>query len=108
MGTGDWGRRIYPEDDMQVVGDYLMYRHYPEYTNRRMQLGLPYPIPPDFKPLFDSEFAHDANEVGSGPPPKEKKGNSDTLGLWMFPTDAREPLKDVMMRYVVEQAKSKL
>ena len=91
---------------MQVSGDYLMYRHYPEYTKRRMQLGLPHPIPPQFKPLFDSEFAFDANDPSEGrrTPPKESKGNSETLGLWMFPTDAREPLKDVMLRYVIKQS----
>ncbi|CAL1709251.1 unnamed protein product [Somion occarium] len=104
MGTGDWGRRIYPEDDMQSLGDYLMYRYFPEYTRRRTELQLPHPIPADFRSMFELEFAHDPNSVGqlqadgSESGPKEKKGASVTLGLWMFPTDAREPLKDVVIR----------
>lgn len=104
MGTGDYERRIYPEDDMEVLGDYLMYRYYPYYTKKRLEMQLPYPLPPQFRPMFDREFARDnsapeqAADEGPQDSRKEKKGNSVTLGLWMFPSDAREPLKDVMIR----------
>ncbi|KAJ3547233.1 hypothetical protein NM688_g5422 [Phlebia brevispora] len=100
MGTGDYERRLYPEDDMEVLGDYLMYRYYPDFTRKRLEMHLPYPLPPHFKPLFDQEFSRDnsAPDQTEDDPKREKKGNSVTLGLWMFPSDAREPLKDVMMR----------
>ena len=106
MGTGDYGRRIFPEDDMEVAGDYLMYRFYPDFTKKRLEMNLPYPLPPQYKPMFDQEFARDnsipddVQESAQGSR-KEKKGNSVTLGLWMFTTDAREPLKDVMIRCVL-------
>ena len=36
MGTGDYGRRVYPEDVMQESGQYLMYRYYPDYTKKNV------------------------------------------------------------------------
>ncbi|KAI0353390.1 hypothetical protein OH77DRAFT_1427449 [Trametes cingulata] len=97
MGTDDYVRPIYPEDDMEIIGDYLMYRFYPDYTRTRLELGLPYPIPPEHRATFDTELSRriPAEEQGKE---KEKKGRSIILGLWMFATDAREPLKEVMMR----------
>ena len=94
---------LFRSDDMEVLGDYLMYRYYPDYTKKRLEMNLPYPLPPQYRPMFDAEFSKDnsipdeaqASAQGSK---KEKKGNSVTLGLWMFPTDVREPLKDVMLR----------
>ena len=106
MGTGDYERRIYPEDDMEVLGQYLMYRYYPDYTKKRLEMNLPYPLPPQYRQMFDQEFAvdHSAPEASeearaSGQESrKERKGTSVTLGLWMFPSDVHEPLKDVMIR----------
>ncbi|PSR71394.1 hypothetical protein PHLCEN_2v12661 [Hermanssonia centrifuga] len=106
MGTGDYERRIYPEDDIEVLGDYLMYRYYPDYTKKRHEMKLSYPLPAQYRVIFDQEFAKDNSvpeqsqqqSAASEDPKKEKKGNSVTLGLWMFPSDAREPLKDVMIR----------
>ncbi|KAH9940681.1 hypothetical protein B0H21DRAFT_780296 [Amylocystis lapponica] len=94
MGTDDYIRPIHPEDDMEIVGDYVMYRFYPEFTQKRVQLGLPYPIPEARRAMFDHEMALAGFEASHA----EKKGRSVTVGLWMFATDAREPLKDVMMR----------
>lgn len=100
MGTGDYERKIYPEDDLEVVGDYLMYRCYPDYTKKRLEMNLPYPLPPQYKAAFDQEFARDNSvpEKAQEDAKRDKKGNSLTLGLWMFPTDVREPLKDVLLR----------
>ncbi len=112
MGTGDYERRIYPEDDIEVLGDYLMYRYYPDYHKKRHEMNLSYPLPAQYRVIFDQEFAKDNSvpeqsqqqSAASEDPKKEKKGNSVTLGLWMFPSDAREPLKDVMIRCVVLSA----
>ncbi|OSD07804.1 hypothetical protein PYCCODRAFT_1430003 [Trametes coccinea BRFM310] len=97
MGTDDFIRPIYPEDDMEIMGDYLMYRFYPDFTKTRLDLGLPYPIPEEHRATFDEELFRRI-------PPEErekerpKKGRSIILGLWMYSTDSREPLKEVMMR----------
>lgn len=109
MGTDDYVRPIYPEDDMEIIGDYLMCRFYPDFTKTRLEMGLPYPIPQERRVAFDAEVLNrlppeEREKVQS----KEKKGRSTTLGLWMFATDAREPLKEVMMRYVFSSCSSLL
>ncbi|KAI0764038.1 hypothetical protein BD413DRAFT_200113 [Trametes elegans] len=97
MGTDDYVRPIYPEDDMEIMGDYLMCRFYPDFTKTRLDMGLPYPIPPEHRAAFDRElFTRISPEEQEKE--REKKGRSIILGLWMFATDAREPLKEVMMR----------
>ncbi|KAI0938829.1 hypothetical protein AcW1_001534 [Taiwanofungus camphoratus] len=102
MGTDDYIRPIHPEDDMDIIGDYLMYRFYPEFTKTRIGMGLSYPIPAELRAAFDEELMKriPAEQLAASKPDptKEWKGNSVTIGLWMFATDAREPLKDVMMR----------
>ena len=101
MGTDDYVRPIYPEADMDIIGDYLMCRFYPDFTKTRLDMGLPYPIPPEHRATFEMELLKRLPpEERTTNQNKEKKGRSTTLGLWMFATDAREPLKDVMMRYV--------
>ncbi|KAI0674120.1 hypothetical protein C8Q78DRAFT_1143324 [Trametes maxima] len=99
MGTDDFVRPIYPEDDMEIMGDYLMYRFYPDFTKTRLEMGLPYPVPPEHRAAFDHELYRRIPPEERGKD-REKKGRSIILGLWMFATDAREPLKEVMMRYV--------
>lgn len=102
MGTGDYGRRVYPEDDMIEVGQYLMYRYYPDYTKRRTEMNLSYPLPPEYRPMFDKEFGNAVSKLSmpqpSSNPVKEKKGESITLGLWTYPTTTRESLASVMAR----------
>ncbi|KAL1938846.1 hypothetical protein VTO73DRAFT_11226 [Trametes versicolor] len=96
-GTDDYIRPIYPEDDMEIMGDYLMCRFYPDLTKTRLEMGLPFPIPPEHRAAFDHELSRRIPPEEQAKP-REKKGTSIILGLWMFPTDAREPLKEVMMR----------
>ena len=79
MGMDDYIQRMYPEDDMNVLGEYLMYKCYPDYT--ALRLGLP----------LDRET--DPELVTN-----KHKGKAITVGLWMFATDSRAPMKDVMMR----------
>ena len=102
MGTDDYVRPIYPEDDMDIVGDYLMCRFYPDFTQMRLDMGLPYPIPEEKRQAFNDElFRRITPEEQEIFHKREKGGRTTTLGLWMFATDAREPLKEVMMRYVI-------
>ena len=79
MGMDDYIQRMYPEDDMNILGDYLMYKCYPDYT--ALRLGLP------LDRGTDPELATNKH-----------KGKAITVGLWMFATDSREPMKDVLMR----------
>ena len=111
MGTDDYVRPIYPEDDMDIVGDYLMCRFYPDFTQTRLDMGLPYPIPEEKRQAFNDElFRRITPEEQERFHEREKGGRTTTLGLWMFATDAREPLKEVMMRYVIllNRAKSRV
>ncbi|KAI0819491.1 hypothetical protein BC628DRAFT_1402415 [Trametes gibbosa] len=103
MGTDDYIRPIYPEDDMEVTGDYLMCNFHPDYTKTRLEMGLPYPIPEEHYAAFEHELSKripPGETQGEPPKSKERKkgGRSVVLGLWMYSTDAREPLKDVMVR----------
>lgn len=64
---------------MNISGDYLMYKCYPDYTALRLGLPLDRDV--------DPELATDKH-----------KGRAITVGLWMFDTDSREPMKVVLMR----------
>ncbi|KAH0834895.1 hypothetical protein J3R83DRAFT_10541 [Lanmaoa asiatica] len=97
VGMEDYIQRLYPEDSVGVHGSYLMMRHYPDFTAHRLaeaRSNLPLSIQDDPTTKFAPEFAitdpeklHDAD-----------KGRSQTVGLWCFATDAREPMTDVVMR----------
>ncbi|KAF9226414.1 hypothetical protein BS17DRAFT_815258 [Gyrodon lividus] len=97
VGMDDYIQRLYPEDSVGVHGSYLMMRHYPDFTARRltearsnlplsMQQGPATKFAPEFT-IADPEKLQDAD-----------KGRSQTVGLWCFATDAREPMTDVLMR----------
>jgi hypothetical protein len=100
VGMDDYIQRLYPEDSVGVHGSYLMMRHYLDFTSRRlaetrsklplsMQDGPATKFAPEFA-IADPEKLQDAD-----------KGHSQTVGLWCFATDAREPMTDVLMRCVV-------
>ncbi|KAJ7138445.1 hypothetical protein C8R43DRAFT_1109743 [Mycena crocata] len=92
MGMDDYIQRIYPEDVSGPHGTYLMLRSYPDFTARRLSLihNTYEQVPEKFS---DAYFIPDLDTLLDG-----DKGRSHTVGLWMFPTDAREPMIDVMMR----------
>lgn len=104
--TGDWGRRIYSEDELTISGDYLMYRFFPDYTKKRLDWKLPHPIAEPHRTRFFHELAEDAKNAPPAPADplgitvSKEKGVSTILGLWMYPTDIRESLKDVLIRCV--------
>ncbi|EED78637.1 predicted protein [Postia placenta Mad-698-R] len=102
MGTDDYVRQIHPEDDMDVMGEYLMWRFYPKWTQMRIAMGLPYPVPPEQRAILDAavlrQMTPEEVAMSQQAQRKEWRGPSTTIGLWMFQTDAREPLKYVMMR----------
>ncbi|KAG8216529.1 hypothetical protein J3R82DRAFT_6646 [Butyriboletus roseoflavus] len=97
VGMEDYIQRLYPEDSVGVHGSYLMMRHYTDFTAHRLaearsklplsiQDGPATKFAPEFA-IADPEKLHDAD-----------KGRSQTVGLWCFATDAREPMTDVVMR----------
>ncbi|KAF9459729.1 hypothetical protein BDZ94DRAFT_1312111 [Collybia nuda] len=90
MGMDDHIQRLYPEDTVGAHSSYLIIRSYPEYTNRRLAIARPshsHEIPDKFSDVYR------ISDV-----PVEEKGEATTIGLWMFATDAREPMIDVMKR----------
>jgi hypothetical protein len=92
MGMDDYIQRLFPEDDIGAHGSYLMLRSYPEFTTRRLSLAR----------STSEEIPHKFADCYAVPNPEKllikDKGRSQTVGLWMFATDAREPMIDVMMR----------
>ncbi|THH19642.1 hypothetical protein EW146_g1572 [Bondarzewia mesenterica] len=130
MGMEDYVLLMYPEDDVESHGEYLMYRSYPDFTTKRLAMGRPFPnsIPsanssPEFHPPAKTNPAPQnvppltgtpsdyADARGREPTATDvltnwqvllakspDKGKSETVGLWMFATDRREPMKDVMKR----------
>ncbi|KZT22779.1 hypothetical protein NEOLEDRAFT_1243715 [Neolentinus lepideus HHB14362 ss-1] len=96
MGMEDYIQAMYPEDDMEKQGNFLLYRSYPDYTAKR--LGVPasslrttsedYSIP-------EEEREDRASLLGGM---DKKRGSCLTVGFWMHATDAREHLTDVMLR----------
>ncbi|CCM05360.1 uncharacterized protein FIBRA_07574 [Fibroporia radiculosa] len=110
MGTDDYIRPIHPEDDMDVLGDYLMYRYYPKFTQTRIAMGIPYPIPAEQRSALNAELLRQMTpeEVAASrtSSTKEWRGTSITIGLWMFATDSREPLKDPRLHSYIKQGKS--
>ncbi|KAF7318241.1 hypothetical protein HMN09_00332600 [Mycena chlorophos] len=91
MGMEDYVQRLYPEDITGPLGTYLMLRSYPEYTTRRMSKIHSHLGGHDLTDKFSSMyFPSDLETADKGPP--------RTVCLWMFPTDAREPMLEVMNR----------
>jgi hypothetical protein len=95
MGMDDYVQRLYPEDDIGAHGNYLMLRSYPDFTAKRLAaVRLRYP---DLQDKFSNVYTiPDLAKVKV-----QEKGKTTTIGLWMFATDAREPMIDVMTRCVV-------
>ncbi|KIJ61463.1 hypothetical protein HYDPIDRAFT_115942 [Hydnomerulius pinastri MD-312] len=97
VGMDDYIQRLYPEDSVGVHGSYLMMRHYPDFTARRLsevRSKLPLSLQEGPATKFAQEFAiADPEKLQDA-----DKGRSQTVGLWCFATDAREPMTDVVMR----------
>ncbi|KAF8918910.1 hypothetical protein CPB85DRAFT_1430069 [Mucidula mucida] len=95
QGMDDYIQRMQPDDDIGEVGGYVMLRSYPDFTRRRLA-AIHEQHPLEAPPPFD-----DAYRLPSpGPTKLEKEAESSykTVGLWVFASDAREPLCDVMRR----------
>jgi hypothetical protein len=93
VGMDDYIQRLYPEDDITTHGGYLMLRSYPQFTNARLE-GI-HSSAGDEENKFSAVYAYATDGVTS-----KGKGESQTIGLWTFTTDGREPLMDVMLRCV--------
>lgn len=87
----DVNEAMYPEDDVEVHGQYLMYRSYPEYTKQRMAR------------IQANNGVDPAEQSGSDPHAAKKSTEAKVIGLWMFQSGTRESLADVMVRYVTLQ-----
>jgi len=96
VGSDDYIQRLYPEDDITTHGGYLMLRSYPRLSAARLR-ALASSDTGD-QPKFSELYAYvgDAATVAS-----KNQEASQTIGLWTFTTDGREPLMDVMLRYAL-------
>lgn len=94
MGAVDFYQEIYPEDTIGAHGSYLMLQNYPDFTKARLAEVQQANPTTESDDRFADKWRVDLNI------PRESKGRSQTLGLWMFATDAREPMIDVMIRCV--------
>jgi len=95
MGMDDHIQRLYPEDSIAAQGSYLIIRSYPEYTNRRLaavRSSLSNDVPHKFSDVYAIPNVDQLKP--------EDKGDAQTIGLWMFATDAKEHMIDVIQRYV--------
>lgn len=93
MGMEDYIQRLWPEDSMSVTGSYLMLRTWPEWSRQRIS-GIEASNNGIELDPFDERYKWD--EITR---PNETE-NCQTIGLWMFATDSREPLITVMLRCV--------
>lgn len=97
VGMEDYNQRLYPEDAVGSHGNYLMLRHYPDFTARRITQAeetLPPSVQDGPATKFAPEFAiTDLEELHD-----EDKGRSQTVSLWCLATDVRESMTDVMLR----------
>ncbi|KXN82250.1 hypothetical protein AN958_02800 [Leucoagaricus sp. SymC.cos] len=91
----DYEQRLYPEDDVTAHGGYLMLRSYPHFTNARLDAITNSSNPPtaEINNKFSVLYAYRNDDASS-----KDKGESQTIGLWTFAADGREPMMDVMLR----------
>lgn len=135
MGMDDYVLYIYPEDDIEARGEYLMYRCYPDFTAKRLAMArptysfpsketdsvhtlssssssatAPLPATPALSPstTTPNDFADARGREPSSTDivtnwklllaDTKEKGLPVTFGFWMFVTDVRESMQDVMIR----------
>jgi len=88
MGMDDHIQRLYPEDNIGAHSSYLIIRSYPEFTARRLAAARASATLDVVKHKFPAIYTvPDVDRLIGA-----EKGDSETIGLWMFTTDSREPL----------------
>lgn len=97
VGMDDYIQRLYPEDGISAHGSYLMIRHYPDFTARRLaEARVKLPLSKQEGPT--SKFAPEFVVPDLERLQDAEKGRSQTVGLWCLATDARESMQDVVLR----------
>ncbi|KAI0314408.1 hypothetical protein OF83DRAFT_1047360, partial [Amylostereum chailletii] len=95
MGMDDYVQYIYPEDDLNIQGAFLVYKYYPKFSATRLSTAHAFHA--------DSRQASDSTDSSSGPPDRftnahgDSKGKPEILGLWMHSAGGRD-MKEVMQR----------
>ncbi|KAG6853005.1 hypothetical protein C0991_007488 [Blastosporella zonata] len=93
MGSEDHIQRLYPEDNIGAHGSYLIIRSYPEYTDRRLAAVRASHDIAALDKFSDAYVIPNVDTLSAN-----QKGEAQTIGLWMFTTDSREPLIDIFTR----------
>ena len=100
----DYVQYIYPEDDLDVRGAFLLYRSFPEFSAGRLANTRSLPPHTSDVPI---EVYTDSNTISPSPDNAltnwrllldsgADKGRSETIGLWMHETgghDVKEAMK---------------
>ncbi|KAI6025541.1 hypothetical protein EDC04DRAFT_2930739 [Pisolithus marmoratus] len=97
VGMEDYNQRLYPEDGVGAHGNYLMLRHYPDFTARRITRARE-KLPPSVQDGPATKFAPEFATTDLEKLHDEDKGRSQTVSLWCLATDTRESMTDVMLR----------
>jgi hypothetical protein len=84
----DYVHVMYPWDDLQSAGQYIMVGSYPDYTERMLSS---HPPPPALLPTDGSDY---------DPYSERRAGGrlSDCIGLWMFENEDRASLMETLTR----------
>ena len=112
MGMDDYVQYIYPEDDLDIRGQFLLYRSFPDLTARRIAASRALPPLETHAPLE----TYTTVEPGTTPMPDDpltnwrlffnsagdNKGGSQTVGLWMHETGDHD-VKEVVKRCALRQ-----
>jgi hypothetical protein len=99
MGMEDYIQHIYPEDVISAHGSYLIIRSYPDFMATRLA-GIQAKLELESGAPFPDKFADVYKIEGIEELDPKMKGRSSIVGLWMFATDARESMIEVMRRSV--------
>ncbi|KAL1716672.1 hypothetical protein EV715DRAFT_293011 [Schizophyllum commune] len=92
-GPEDHVQYLYPEDNFDAYGNYVVIQSYPSFTDKRLADLRATHAPEELQGLFSAIWKvpdHIKNNTQKGPP--------TVISLWIFGTEQRESMDDVMSR----------
>ena len=94
-GPEDHVQYLYPEDNFDAYGNYVVIQSYPSFTDKWLADLRATHAPEELEGLFSAIWKvpdHIKNNTQKGPP--------TVISLWIFGTEQRESMDDVMSRCV--------
>ena len=95
VGMDDYISRLYPEDEIFHQGSILIMRSFPDFLARRLASieSSSGQTPDKFSDIYAIPNIEDLST--------KQKGRFFNIGLWMQPTESRESIAKVMLRFVI-------